>query len=353
MSRIRTITPSQTLFVSSNATGTQTISQLYRLQSCNHSASVKRTPVTVYGQQAPLDQLILEPVEVSADFSYLITNALNEKNLGFNYDGTAQSISGFLTKATDERNYYFLTAPEGEDAVGGDGTAASNIVCGIGNGFITSYQVELAVGSFPTASLQVQGLNERYYSNSTGQPVPAINPVLGTLITGKTFTLPASVSGVVGQAAALRPGDVFFDLQNPILGVDLADAKIQNARISVDLSREPLNKLGSHFPFSREIQYPINITVSVEANVGDITTGSLSNILCNDSAYNLAFGIKRPACNNDGATVIRYDIKGAKWDSSNYTTQQGNSETVSLQWTAQIGGPRDLDKGLFISGVLN
>lgn len=353
MSRTRTITPSQTIFASTNATGAQTVNQLYRIQSCNHSHSVRRTPVTAYGQQAPLDQVILEPVDVSLDFSYLITNALNEKNLGFNYDGSAQSISGFLTKTTDERNYYLLTAPEGEDAVGGDTTPSTNVVWGLGNGFITSYQAELAVGSFPTASVQVQALNPVCYASSSGQQTPAINPVSGTRITGTNFTLPVSESGVVGQASALRPGDVFFTLENPILGVDLDDAKIQSARISVDLSREPLNKLGSHFPFSREIQYPINVTVSVEASVGELTTGSLTSILCNDSAYDLSFGIRRPDCANTGEVVISYEVKGAKWDSSSYSTQQGNSETVSLQWTAQIGGPRDLDKGLFISGVLD
>ena len=353
MSRTRTITPSQTLFASTNATGTQTVVQLHRIQSANHSHSTKRTPVTVYGQQAPIDQVILEPSDVSLDFSYLLTNVLNEKNLGFNYDGSAQSISGFLTKSTDERNYFLLSAPEGEDAVGGDTTAASNVVWGFGNGFISSYQVDLAVGSFPTASVTVQALNPVCYNNSTGQATPAINPILGTRITGKNFTLPASTSGVVGQASALRPGDVFFELTSPLLGVDLDDAKIQNAKISVDLGREPLNKLGSHFPFSREIQYPINISVSIDANVGELTTGSLTDILCNDSSYDLAFGVKRPACDNNGEVVVRYDIRGAKWDSSQYKTQLGSSESVSLQFTAQIGGPRDLDKGLFISGVLD
>jgi hypothetical protein len=357
MSRNRVIPPSEALFASTNATGTQTgqINQIYRVQSANYSASTKRTPVTQYGQQAPIDQVILEPNEVSLDFSYLVTNALNESYLGFSVQTGAtqvQAISGFLTKATDERNYYVLTTTEGNDAVGGDGTASSNQVWGIGNGFISNYQFEAAVGSFPTASISVQALNLVAYTNSTGQATPAINPTSGTRIASTTFSLPSTVSGAVGQASALKPGDVYFSLTSPLFGVNLSDAKIQNTRISVDLGREPLNKLGSHFPFSRELQYPINVTISVDAMIGDLTTGSLSDIICNDASYDLSVGIRKPSCDNAGATAILYTVKGAKLDNQNISSSLGSNKSVSLQWTSQIGGPNDTNKGLFISGVL-
>jgi hypothetical protein len=352
MPRNRVITPSEALFASTNATGAQTLNQIHRVQSVNYSSSASRTPVTQYGQQAPIDQVILEPVDVSLDFSYLVTNALNESNLGFVVDNSAQAVSGFLTKATDERNYYIVTAPEGEDAVGGDTVAANNDVFGIGNGFISSYQVEFAVNSFPTATVNVSALNLVTYSSSLSGQTPGINPTLGTRVTGQTFTIPATTSGVVNQATALKPGDVFFTLASPILGVDITDAKVQTARVSVDLSREALNKLGSHFPFSREITYPINVTFSVDANVGDIVTGSLSDILCNDIDYDLSIGVRKPNCGNTGEIAVQYFVRDAKWDSSAYSSSIGASKSVSLQWTAQIGGPRDTIKGFFISGVL-
>jgi hypothetical protein len=354
MPRNRVIPPSEALFISSNATGVQTgqITQLHRVQSANYGGSTSRQPVTQYGLQAPIDQVILEPNDVSLDFSYLVTNALNESRMGFVVDNSAQAVSGFLTKATDEHNYYILSAPEGNDAVGGDGTAGSNRVWGIGNGFISSYQFEAAVGSFPTANVSVQALNLVTYSNSTGQATPAIHPVSGTRITNTIFSLPSSVSGLVGQSTALKPGDVFLNLTSPLYGVDISDAKIQNARVSVDLSREALNKLGSHFPFSRELQYPINVSISVDALIGDLTTGSLSDIICNDAAYELTVGIRQPSCNNNGATAIQYTVRGAKLDSQSISSSVGSNKSVSLQWTAQIGGPTDTIRGLFISGIL-
>ncbi len=355
MSRNRVISPAEALFASSNATGVQTgqVTQLHRVQSANYSASTRRTPVTQYGQQAPIDQVILEPNEVSLDFSYLVTNALNESTLGFIVDNSAQAISGFLTKETDERNYYVLTVAEGNDAVGGDSPASNNQVWGVGNGFITSYQFEAAVGSFPSANVSVQALNLVAYNNSTGQATPAIHPVSGTRIQNTTFSLPASASGIVGQATALKPGDVFLTLVSPLFGVDLNDAKIQNTRVSVDLGREPLNKLGSHFPFSRELQYPINVSISADALVGDLTTGSLSDILCNDASYDLTVGVRQPSCNNDGAIAIQYTVRGAKLDSQSISSSNGSNKTVSLQWTAQIGGPSDVARGLFMSGILD
>jgi len=352
MSRSRVISPTEALFVSTNATGAQTISQLYRIQSANYGGSQTRTPVNQYGQQAAIDQVILEPGSVTMEFSYLSTNMLNEANLGFVTDGSAQSISGFLNKTSDEKNYYVLTVPEGEDALGGD-SVGKNEVWAMGNGFITNYSFSAQVGSFPTVSVSVEGLNFSTHSGSVAQPVPSINPAQGTKVTGQTFTLPTVASGVLGQATALRPGDVIFSLTNPSLGVDINDAKIQQVTIAVDLGREPQNKLGSAFPFSREITFPINATLSIDANVGDLVTGNFSDILCDDKDYNLTVGVKKPSCPGTTGTpvAVSYTLKGAKLTSQRWTSSIGPNKSVSLEWTAQVGGPRDLSRGLFFSGT--
>lgn len=356
MSRNRTISPAEAVFVSTNATGTQVISQLHRIQSANYGSNITRTPVSQYGQQAAIDQVILEPASANLEISYLSTNMLNEANLGFVTDGSAQSISGFLNKSTDEKNYYVLTVPEGEDAFGGDGVG-KNEIWALGNGFITNYSFSAQVGSFPTVSVSAEGLNYATYTGTSGTawPVPSINPASGTKITGVTFTLPQVTTGVASQATALRPGDVHLILTNPSLGVDINDAKAQSVSVSVDLGREPQNKLGSAFPFSREITFPINSTMSVEANVGDLITGNLADILCDDKDYDLAVYINKPTCPGAvGADVaVRYDLKGAKLASQRWTSSIGPNKSVALEWTAQVGGPRDLARGLFFSGTLS
>lgn len=352
MPRNRVISPTQAIFVSTNATGTQVITQLHRIQSANYGSTVNRTPVQQYGQQVAIDQVILEPQTASLEISYLSTNMYNESGLGFVIDGSAGAISGFLNKTRDEKNYYILTVPEGEDAVGGD-AVGKNEVWALGNGFITNYSFSAQVGSFPTVSVSMEGLNYATYTGSTGQAVPAINPASGTKVTGVTFTLPTVISGQVGQATALRPGDVTFSLTNPSLGTDLTDAKIQQVTVAVDLGREPQNKLGSAFPFSREITFPINATVSIDANVGDMITGNAADILCSDSDYTLSVGVRKPSCPGAVAApvAVNYTLKGAKLTSQSWSSSIGPSKTVSLQWTAQVGGPRDLTRGLFFSGT--
>jgi hypothetical protein len=354
MPRNRTISPSEALFASLNATGSQsTINQIHRVQSVNYGTSTNRTPVGQFAQQASIDNVILEPQAVSLDFSYLVTNALNEANLGFVVDGSAQAISGYLSKQTDERNYYILTVEEGEEAFGGDTDPSGNAVIGIGNGFLAKYGFEAQVGQFPSASVSVEALNQVGYASSAAQASPAINPITATRVQGQPFTIPATTSGVNGQATALRPGDVYLTLTNPAYGVNINDAKIQNVKIDIDLGREPLNKLGSLFPFSRELTFPINVSVSVEANVGDLTTGSLSDVLCDDKDYNIVVGLRKPSCPGaTGTTAIEYSVRGAKLDSQSFSSALNSNKTVSLQWTAQIGGPRDTARGFFISGTL-
>lgn len=352
MSRNRIISPAEAVFVSTNATGTQSLTQLHRIQSANYGSSVQRTPVQQYGQQAPIDQVILEPASVTMELSYLSTSMDNEKSLGFVVDGSSQAISGFLNKSTDEKNYYVLTVPEGEDAYQGDGTAASNSVWAMGNGFITNYSFSAQVGSFPSVSISLEGLNYSTHTGSASQPVPSINPAQGTKVTGVTFTIPAVTTGVVGQATALRPGDVVLNLDNPSLGVDINDAKIQSVSVSLDLGREPQNKLGSAFPFSREITFPINASMSVEANVGDLVAGNLADILCDDKDYNLTVGVKKPGCPGaeNADIAVQYTLKGAKLNSQSWSSSIGPNKTVSLEWTAQVGGPRDTTRGIWFSG---
>ena len=47
---------------------------------------------------------------------------------------------------------------------------------------------------------------------------------------------------------------------------------------------------------------------------------------------------------------MRYDIKGAQLDSQSMSVNIGDSETVDLTFTAQIGGYNDTTNGVFVSG---
>lgn len=351
MPRTRVISATEALFAGpSPATGAQTtINQLHRVQSCSQGWSLARTDVNQFGSLAPLSREINTAPTVTLDFSYFLTNLLNESHMGFVTDGTTSAITHFLDKTEDERNYYLAQSAEGQDAIGDTGARS---VIGIGNGFVSSYSTEAAVNGFPTTTVRVEALNIASYLSASGQDSPAVNPVDGSKVAGTPFSLPQAVSGVAGQVPILKHGDITLDLANPIVGVSVADAKIQRYTIAFNLAREPQEKLGSKFAFSREIRFPIAVTLSVDANVGDMTAGNLADLLCNDGFYNLGVTLRKPQCTGTGPIAVRFDIKNAKLDSQNFNSTIGPNKTATIQWGANVGGPQDVLDGLFMSGTL-
>jgi hypothetical protein len=93
--------------------------------------------------------------------------------------------------------------------------------------------------------------------------------------------------------------------------------------------------------------------MSVEATVGDLSTGNLSDILCNDQAYDLSVTLRKPTCASAGVgeVALKYSLKGAKLDSQSFSSAIGSNKTVSLSWSVPIAGPEDITRGLFLSGV--
>ena len=348
-------TPATGQHFSSGNSGANLITQLHRIQTANYNFNVTRQDVNQFGELAAISREIVEAPTVALDFSYLLTNVLNESRMGFVVDGSVSAISGLISSGSNVKNYFIETVPEGNDAVGFVGQAQG--VIGIGNGFITSYASTAAVGGLPTVTVNVEGINIKMDDFATGQDIPAVNPVDGSLVTGFQYDIPAAVQGVVGQVPALRPGDITVSIVPASgtgigVGIDIDDSKIQNYNISFSLARTPLQKLGNKFAFSREITFPVTVTASIEALVGDLTTGSLSDVLCNDKEYNMIVTLRKPACTGVGAIAVQYDLRKVKLDSESFSSSIGPAKTVALTFSTQLGGPQATGIGLFLSGSL-
>ena len=333
------------------------IKELTRLQSWGHSFSQNRLDVNQFGELAAISREIIESPTINVDLNYLVTNGGNEAKCGFTIDGVTSAISGILNGTNDDRNLYFLTVDEGSDVVNntnlGDGTADPTFsVMAIGNAFISNYSVDGAVGQLPNASMTFEGLNANYDAGTSGNYVPAIIPELGTKFTGFDYILPFASGDDNGQVAALRPGDIELVVDSP-LGANISgdgSAHIQSFSISVPISREPLDRLGSRFSFSREITFPVTVSLNVSANMADIKTGSIVDLICNDASQNLSVIMREPSCEGQGPVAVRYDLRGMKLDSESFSSSIGSNKTVDFTWSAQVGGPQDTTNGLFISG---
>lgn len=324
--------------------------QLHRLDTFNFSLSRALEDVTVFGQLAPIDRVQLESPDVSVDFSYYVTDMQNELSLGFTINSGTSALSSILSGADDEKNYFRFVAPEGADAVGLSG--ADGAVVGIGNGYLASYSTEGSVGEFPKVNVTVDALNLAFYEDGVAQPIPAIDPVDGLAIVGQNFTIPTITAGENGQPTVLRPGDIELDISAVnILGQDSSELCIQSYNISFDLSREDIECLGSRYARSKEITFPVTVTMTIEALMNDIVEGNLADLLCEDNTYDLAVNLKENDCSGDGAIFARTELKNARLTTEDFAAAVGSNHTVSISFEGQIGGSGDLNNGVFFYGV--
>ena len=365
MARNRVIYQSEALYVSQNAESTVATGheQLSRVQSANYSYSINRQDVNQYGQLARIDSLVLDPPTVSIDFSYYLTDGSNERMLDFYVqtgdavynNGAATAPGNFASghmNAESGINVYVVTSPAGNDINLGGAIDVTDEVIGVGNCYLSDYSIDLSVGSLPTASVTLEGAN---MASSLGDSItnPSINQESGTPVAATPIALPVPRSGFghdKDTVTALRPGDITmainaFDGQTitDIVGAD--SCNVQSASISIPLSRSPLDRLGSKFPFAREVDFPVVSTLSVSALMNE------------EARYNLATGLDGAEKDvtitmrdPDGGTGIIWDFKNALVESENWSSSIGSNKSVDLTFTTQIGGPEDLAAGVFMSG---
>jgi hypothetical protein len=368
------------------------IKQLKRIQTANYGFTISREDVNQFGHLSRLDSVVIEAPTVNLDFSYYLLDGFNERHIEMITDGVTNALSGGFSPELYQAgsNFFILTMPEAGDAVNGDvrtnvqGEEHKKSVISLGNGYITDYTVDIAVGSIPTANVTVEGMNIKSDIGETGNDLPSINMADGSFTSSAwsgdangnrvahaagctgLYSLPAAVSGYdgCGDVAALRPGDVVLDLKDAGLisrqvsgetsKPTVGSAHVQSVSISVPQARSTLQRLGSTFGFSKTLDVPINITMSVSATLSDLKEGNMADLLCGCDKIDASVTMYDPECvectTKDEAIALRFDLKGARLESENFTSTIGDNKTVDLTLIAQIAGADDPDNGLFISG---
>ncbi len=338
------------------------ITEILRLQDYNYGFNQDLQPVSQFGDFAPIDYVNINPPSVTLSFSYLLANMTNEKALGFTLSqGTLNgALSGILTKTSDDKNYFISTSQEGFD-YHTNGPVTITSTAAIGNGFVTNYSVNAAVGQIPTVSVDVEGSNFRIDNTYSGLN-PSINTALGTELTSNFYRLPTgsqtqtNVSGFVTNSnlfsiSTTRPGDVTFSAVYTDLGPVLTDAKIQSVQLSVPLQRDPISQLGARFALSREITPPVNATLTLNALLGDTATGSLYGLVssCIGGSYSAQLDFASPC--NSTQKVASYIFRGAKLDSHAYSSSVGGNKSVTMVFNIPVGGPSVTGTNLYFSGI--
>lgn len=376
MARNRVIYQSEGLFSSKalNSTVAADHKQLKRVQSANYSFEITRQDVNQFGQLARIDALVLQSPTVSLDFSYYLADGFNESALGFYMQGSgaggtgptgAGNFASGQMVSSSGINFYIVTDSEGIDLNYDNATATAlsgKGVIGVGNGFITDYTLNAAVGDLPTVSVSVEGLGfcaatYGVSGNVTGFVGPAINPELGTKLftgTGNYVKLPLPTTG--DGVTALRPGDITLNFGGftgtggtPTSELTGADSiNIQSVSLSLPLSRTPIERLGSRFAFARVTDFPVTATMSVNALVNEVEARNLADMIDDGNERDITLSIKKP-----GSTelAVVYTFKAARLDSESYSSDIGSNKSVDISFSTQIGGPNDLVHGVYFSGA--
>ena len=265
MPRNRVIYQSEAIFAAPTGTTTLTTASngVRRVQSCNYNFSIQRQDINQFGELAAIDRLIIQEPTVAVDMSYYFEpTGFNEAAMGlrmntYTNEAAATGASTISDHALDyiissgglgydQKNLFVLISDAGIDVndTGSNAMAQTgnyNGVIGIGNAFLTSWSLDVAVGAIPTVSCAFEGQNIVFTGwGSAGLPagstpqIPNPSIVDGT-DPGLLVTLPsgAGLFTSASEVSAVRPGDVTVVLTSatdnaPVIGLTETDLKIQS-----------------------------------------------------------------------------------------------------------------------------
>jgi len=371
------------------------IEQLHRVQSLNYGFSIDRMPINQYGELAKITSVIMEPPTVNLSFNYFLADAYNEMLLGLMIDGETQALALQLGSSGcydvgESKNYHVLLGPSADDLNYSDLSTQRGedeyAVVSIGNGYITEYRVNGAVGSIPSASVSIEGLNIKSDTGYTGILHPGIDEC-GAPNCDFSFSIPNPKSDItygvfdyddccektVTGVHCLLPGDICINLSgsslisksthitgdicNPYSGCDAQGAShIQAFQISAGLERTSLNKIGNHFAYYKSVNVPSQVSLSVDAFVADLKDGHLWETLCAGFFGDVQIVMYPPSCGGLKCprTIpppnIVYTLKNVSLENESFDLSIGDNKTVRLDFKTDIGGKDDPENGFFISG---
>jgi len=363
MPRNRVIYQSDAVFAAPTGTTTLTAAShgIRRVQSCNYNFSIQRQDINQFGELAAIDRLIIQEPTVAVDMSYYFEpTGFNEAHLGLRTNGVTGTSSGadhmldyiIASGANyDQKNVFILTSDAGVDAndtgvTAMGGSANYNGIIGIGNCFLTSWSLEASVGAIPTVTCALEGQNIVFTGGISAPVTPNPSVVDGAdPLTVVTLPSGAGLFNSNTEISAVRPGDVTLQLlpdgdDAPSAGLSESDLKIQSVTVAMTINREPIRKLGKQFAFAREITFPINSTMTVNAVVGDLASKRLYSLVTgtgDSTKYTCIITLNGYLAGSGTARTAYVTLKGAKLDSQNITSSIGPNKSVTLELSAQIG----------------
>lgn len=383
------------------------LKEINRVQSVSYNINTNRIAQQAIGKKASLDSQNILPPTVGLNIEYVQAGILNELRMGL-YCNYAQPflnyapyysnnfgiccISGLLDKTEnreeneirwpfknrDCKNYFIAVRQEGYDLNNftnfQEEIAPDSPNYGVwtfGNVYLNSYTAKGEVGAAPAVSVALAADNIEYLSSGSGCQIPAINVKTAEPISGKHFAIPSV--NKLSTVPLLLPGDItlsvtsrpkhqldagigtgvaqsnYSQVQNTLVNIE--NLAIQGYTVDLQIPRDEISQIGYRFPVERPVKFPVPVSCSLGVLVNELTTGSLASLISKNDYFDIAIKLRNPSQYTSGIGV-RYDLKGCKFLSSDYSVGVGSNMVATLNFSTEIDID-DYSKGFFISGMLN
>lgn len=298
------------------------------------------------------------PVDVT--LSYFHTNGRAEQALGL-LDTVGPSGTLALNLDQEKNLYVAMQSVPGVDAVGSP-TSAPQSILALGQTLMTTYAMSARVGDIVRSRATLNCLTAFSYTGNVDNRVPAVQYQDGSQLTG-LFTIPAAsaqydsvATGLVNidAASAIAGRDMYmlFPEGTPF-GVIFSGAQacyLQGFDLTLAFDRRELKPLGSVYPPTRALLYPIRVELSADAIVNSYQRDQLDRIDCLGTGQSVYIIVKQPC---SSLTLFGFYLTKLQLESQSFSSSIGPADTVSLKWRGLITSPYTVFFSPFVYQLVN
>jgi hypothetical protein len=352
----------QMMFVGSSGAFEQTpnsgsgIARLDFIQGYDFSFNIDRAALKQLGTGSFATRQTQLAPDVNFNFQYLLNDGWNEKYIGLDLSNTT-SGNPFDTifTSTGDRNFYVTIAKQDGTDQNSQEQITNNYVLGIGNAYITSYEISIGVNQLATVSCSFIGANANVQDYDVSQYLPSVN----TLVTGQnaqdanrkfniSFTGESRGQRYASKATEVFDGGCTYDrcIITPTFQSDGSKTPItfgffdqvinnyQNLTLSFQFERKSLYGFGNNHPFVRKIQVPAIASLSLSSMIDDFQAENLSKVFHNEGGLKSSMLVeffnvgqyKKFGVNLDNLTLESYS----------FSAGIGGKIVVETNWTTEI-----------------
>lgn len=368
------------------------IKRISRATNLSYQITLPREEIKQIGKSTIAAHPIINNPNITLDFQYYPNGVINEARLGFNINTFDKNLNKNIYQNNFDafifsglNVYEGNVLPTGKPFWPGNNRSCKNIfatitkqnnedeidthdtgklikfvdenVIAFGDAYITNYSTSCSIGNLPKVNTTFISDNVVFYTSSSGQSIPSIDPKNGLNFSGKKFVIPSEAD--MQDLFVIAPGNITVDIQqtgngtqtemNNIsdFGVKFSDIKLQNYSINIPFEREDLSSIGYKAPSIRRLNFPVKVDLKFSAIVGEESNSNLRDILVNDDKYNITIKMKK----DSNPEVLRYDLKNAFLENFNYQSSVGENRVIDFSLTTYCS-PDDLSQGFFMSGQI-